>query len=340
MLPTRLPLRALVAASAVAGLGLAGLSPAPAQAAVPITDGNVYLGGSVQYDTAACTGAENPDSVQATFAAGSTVTRTVSFDETATATADATDSMRFKGSQTVRVAATGSSQLSTLAVTSTVSGSITTTKPSSACLPDGYPASQQSMSGLSAVVHRTTAGWLRIQGSSVGTGGHVLQGELAGGSEGLVQVQFGGFAVRDLSQDQWIYVPPGSYDLELALGGASALGNGVNFPSSSLKQTVKLTFSPAGVAKGATVGAARSKVAFPNVLTCSTGKAVARLTSAVRGASRVTFYVNGVRKVSYVRPGARTVVLSGVPRNRSVTLKAVVQDGRRLSSAARSYRSC
>jgi hypothetical protein len=340
MLPTRLPLRALVAASAVAGLGLAGLSPAPAQAAAPITDGNVYVGGSVNYDTGACTGAESPSSVQATFAAGSTVTRTVSFDESATATADATDSIRFKGSQTLRVAATGSGQLSTLAVSSTVTGSITATKPSSACLPDGYPASQQSMSGLSAVVHRTTPGWLHIQGSSVGTGGQVIEGELAGGSEGLVQVQFGGFAVRDLSHDQWIYVPPGAYELELALGGAAAVGNGVNFPSTSLKQSVKLTFAPAGVAKAATSGTARAKVLFPNVLTCSTGRASVRLTSKITGASRASLYVNGVRKTTIVRPRARTVTLTGVPKNRAVSLKLVVVDHGRTLTATRSYRSC
>ncbi len=158
------------------------------------------------------------------------------------------------------------------------------------------------------------------------------------GGDALVQAQIGTYAVRDLSSDQWVYVPAGDHEIQVQIGGVSADGFGI--ATASLKQTVRFTFLPAGVARTVTTGSARAKVVLPAYLTCSTGKAVARLTSKVRGASRATFYVNGARKVSFVRPRARTVVLTGVPRNRSVTLKAVVTDRGRTLTATRSYRSC
>lgn len=332
-----LPLRLLVATSAIGGLAIAGLAPAPAHAAAPIDGGSLELTSSLNYDGADCSGATAPSDVTAAYTAGTTVKRTLSFDQTATA-ADPTDSVRMKGSQTTTISSTvAGGQLSSLTATSSVTGSVTATKAVSACDPTSdFPISAGPQTEFHAQVNRTTAGWLHIQATSAGVGGQVTV--VGFGGEALVQTQSVGYSVRDLSYDSWIYVPAGENQLQLVLGGIAADGFGI--ANVSLKQTVRLTFAPAGVARSATVGAARSKVVFPGALTCSTGKAVARLTSAVRGASRVAFYVNGVRKVSYVRPGARTVVLTGVPRNRSVTLKAVVKDGRRLMAAARSYRSC
>ncbi len=81
-----LPFRLLVAASAVGGLALTGLSPAPAHAADPITDGTIELSGLLNYDGADCTGATEPAPVEAVLTAGTTVKRTLAFDQTATAT--------------------------------------------------------------------------------------------------------------------------------------------------------------------------------------------------------------------------------------------------------------
>lgn len=339
MLPTRLPVRALVAVAAVTGLALTGLPPAPAHALAPITEGAINLVGHTAFKSPDCAAATPlPDDVQAPFTAGTTVKRTLTFNQTATAVADVDDKVVFKGSQTLAVASTGTSQLTSLTATSTVTGSVTKTKAVSACTPDTNPLAETSQADVEATLNRTTAGWLRIQISSVGTGGQFASGDLGGGPQGLAQVTFGSFSLRDISTDQWVYVPAGDYALSLALGGASALDHGI--PSVSLKQTVKLTFAPAGVAKAATTGTARAKVIFPNVLTCATGRATVRLTSKITGASRASLYVNGVRKTTIVRPKARTVTLTGVPKSRAVSLKLVVVDRGRTLTATRSYRSC
>lgn len=341
MLPNRpLRFRVLLAASAIGGLALTGLSPAaPAQAVVPITDGAMNLAGHTAYTSTDCTAdAPLPSAVQAPFTVGTTVKRSLSFNQTVTAVADADDKVVFKGSQALAVASTGTSQFTSLTATSTVTGSVTKTKAVSACPPDFGPLAETSQADISATLHRTTAGWLRIQVSSVGTGGQFASGQLGGGPEGLAQVQFGSFSIRDISADQWVYVPAGDYEFTLSLGGASALGYDIS--TVALKQSVKLTFSPAGVAKAATTGTARAKVLFPTTLTCATGRASVRLTSKIAGASRASLYVNGVRKTSIVRPTARTVTLTGVPKSRAVSLKLVVVDHGRTLTATRSYRSC
>ena len=332
-----LPLRLLVATAAVSGLAIAGLSPAPAHAAVPITDGTLALDADLNFNSSSCTGASAPAGVSAPFTAGTTVKRTLTFDQTATAS-DPTDSVRMRGSQTTAVSSTAAGgQVTSLTVTSTITGSVTPTKATSACdQGSDFPTGESSQSQVQAVLHRSTAGWLHVQATSTGVGGHIVA--VGVGDDRFLQSEIGGFAIRDISHDSWVYVPAGDSEVQVQLGGASVDNFGL--AKISLKQSVTLTFLPAGVARTATTGTARSKVVFPNVLTCSTGKAVARLTSKVRGASRVTFYVNGVKKQSYVRPGARTVVLTGVPKNRAVALKAIVKDGRRTLTAARAYRSC
>lgn len=330
-------LRLLAAASALGGLVLTGLSPAPAQALAPINNGELELSNSFNFDGTDCSGATEPADVTATFTAGTTVKRTLTFDQTATANGDATDKVRLKGSQTLSVSSTSAGgQLTSLTATSTVTGSITKTKATSVCTPSGFPAGATSMAQAYAEVHRSTAGWLRIRATSTGVGGQIL---MAGfGGEQVVETQVGGYALRDLASDQWVYVPAGDHQVQLQLGGAAVDGFGI--ATSSLKQSVKLTFYPAGVARAAATGTARPMVTLPTYLTCSTGKANVRLTSRISGVDKVHLYVNGVRKTTLVRPRSRTVTLSGVPKNRSVTLKAVVVDGRRTYSAARSYRSC
>lgn len=332
-----LPLRLLVATTAVSGLAIAGLAPAPAHAAAPIDGGSIELTSNLNYDGADCTGATAPSGVTAAYTAGTTVKRTLSFDQTATA-ADPTDSVRMKGSQTTTISSTVSGgQLSSLTATSSVTGSVSGTKAVSACDPTSdFPLSANSQSQFFAQVNRTTAGWLHVQASSAGVGGQIMM--VSFGGEALVQSQNASYALRDLSFDSWVYVPAGENQLQVMMGGVSADGYGI--ATMSLKQTVKLTFAPAGVAKAATTGTARAKVLFPNVLTCSTGRATARLTSKVTGASRASFYVNGVRKATFVRPRARTVTLTGVPKTRAVSLKLVVVDHGRTLTATRSYRSC
>lgn len=338
MLPNRPPrLRNLLAVTAIGGLALSGLTSAPAHAAAPITDGSIELSGMFNFDGTDCTGATEPAPVQATFTAGTTVKRTLTFDQTATATGDATDKVRMKGSQTLSVSSTSSGgQITSLTASSTVTGSVSRTKTDSACTPSGFPASANNLGRVQAQVHRSTAGWLRIQATSTGVGGQVVMA--AFGGDELVQAQIGGYAVRDLSNDQWVYVPAGDHDIQVQLGGTSADGFGIS--TTSLKQSVKFTFSPVGVAKAATTGTARAKVLFPNVLTCSTGRATLRLTSKITGASRASLYVNGTRKTTIVRPRARTVTLTGVPRDRAVSLKLVVAERGRTLTATRSYRSC
>ena len=339
MLPLRpLRLSRLLVASGAGALVLSGIAAAPASAE-PITDGGIQLGGSVNYDTAACTGAVAPAPVSADLASGATLTRSLSFDQTAVATGDETDTLRFKGSQKLVVSSTTSgSQLTSLTATSAVTSSVTAAKADSACLPASGPAGVQNLSGVYAVIHRSTPGWLRIQAVSTGTGGQVLSADVQDTVSYAIQAQVGGFSVRDTSADQLVYVPAGDHEVELTLGGVSATAYGI--PSASIKSSIKLTFSPAGVAKAATTGTARSDVTFPSALTCSTGRAAVKLTSAIAGASKVALYVDNTRKTTISRPTARTVTLTGVPKNRAVTLRAVVVDGGRTLSATRSYRAC
>ncbi|GAA4812319.1 hypothetical protein ACFQ0K_04675 [Nocardioides caeni] len=341
MLPRRSPLRSarlLVATTAIGGLAIAGLSPAaPAQAADPIVDGYLGLSSSINYNETDCAGASEPANIEAAFTAGTTVKRTLSFDQTATATGDETDTLRLRGSQTLGVSSSvAGGQLSALTATSTVTGSVTAAKAESACSQSGFPAGSNSQGGIGAQINRTTDGWLRVQATSSGVGGQIMT--IAFGQGQLVDTELGGFAVRDLSYDHWIYVPAGEYYFEVSMGGAAV--DGYDLEKIALKQSVKLTFHRAGIARSAATGTARPQVTLPSYLTCSTGRATVGLTSKIRGASRVTLYVNGVRKSVINRPTPRRVTLKGVPTNRAVTLRAVVQDGRRSTAVTRSYRSC
>lgn len=328
--------RLLVAAStAIGATAIAGLAPTPAHAA-PLTDGYLEMDDSLNFNGGNCTVTPGPSDIDATFTAGTTVKRTRSFDQTATA-ADPTDSVRMRGTQTTAISSTSSNgQLTSLRVNSTTTGSIRATKSTTVCDQAGFPASVSATSYVEANVQRTSAGWLRIRATSTGVGGQIMG--VAFGSQDLVGAEVFTVSVRDQSQDTWVYVPAGSHPLSLQVGGVAV--NGLGLSTVSLKQSVTFTFAPAGIARAATSGTARSKVVLPQRLTCSSGKAVTSLTAKVRGASRATFYVNGTKKASYARPRARQVVLSGVPKNRAVTLKVVIKDGRRTQTATRSYRSC
>lgn len=335
------PLRLILTTAAVGGLTLtAGLAGVPAADAAALSGTTLTISGS-PFSGGDCSDVTAPAGVNTPVVAGDTISRSITVSGTATSAADSSDTVILNGTQKVKVTSSASGgQLTSMTITSTTSGSVTAVKgAASNCTTSSDGTGWNLTSGVQGTVHRSTAGWLHVGVHSSGVGGQGVGVQLStsGGSGILLQSQLGALAVRDIDDNQWVYVPAGDYTLQTTVIGAAATYPA--FPKASLNASIALTFYPAGIAKAGETGSAKPMVADPGALTCSTGKAAVRLTSKIAGASKATLYVNGTPKASISNPQARTVAV-GVPTNSAVTLKAVVKKAGKTLSATRVYRAC
>lgn len=334
-------LRLTLATTTVGGLALTtGLAGVPAAHAVAPLDTASFTITASPYSAGDCSTVPAPTGVNTSIAAGDTLTRSVTLSGTATSAGDSSDTVALHGTQKVTVSSTAAGgQLTSLTIGSTISGTVTASKgAASSCTTSSEGTGWNFSSGLQGTVHRTTAGWLHLGVHSAGVGGQGAGVQLASsGGSVLLQSQVGALALRDVDDDQWVYVPAGDYHLQTTVLGAAATYPA--FPKASLAASITMRFFPAGIAKAAESGTARPMVTFPSRLTCATGKAAVTLTSTIKGAASVALLVDGATTKTIKHPGAAKVSL-GVPTNQGVTLKAVVHKSGTTLSASRSYRAC
>jgi hypothetical protein len=329
-----------LAAGAVGGLTLtATLVAGPAHAAAPMSGGTLQIHPTT-YDAGDCTVSAPPADVSASVTAGDTITRSVTINGSAVSGTDATDTVALHATQEVKVSShAAGGQLTTLQISAATTGSAIAAKGAAThCTSGGSGTGWNIQSGVTATLHRATAGWLHSSVRSSGIGGQGAASGLADSVHGLLQSETGAFGVRDVTDDQWVYVPAGDYLFQSSIIAAATTYP--DFPKASTTAAITLTFLPAGVAKVAETGSAKPDVTFPGRLTCPAGKAAVRFTSKVEGASKAVLFVNGKQRKSIGNPSAGTVTLKGLPTDRSVTLKAVVTDHGHTLSATRAYRSC
>lgn len=333
------PLRAGVAAGALA---LTAIAFAPSAQADVLTSGTISISGQPQTGSD-CTFDTAPSPVNGTFADGQTRTRSLAFTSTATSTSNSTDTATVSGSAhaTVRSSVSGG-VLHAFSVDTQQSSSIHAVDGSASSCHGGNGLANQMQAMAGAMFTQAKPMWMRFDASSRGTGGQSTFVELvpSGGGSSFSGVISISASIRNHSDSQWLYLPAGSYTMQAGLATTLDDHSFGGLGSASSTGHVGLTFVPAGSAAAPAAGSAKPAVTFPSALTCSTGKATVKLTSKIKGASKVTLSVNGATKKSIAHPGARTVVLSGVPRDRDVTLKAVVKRDGRSTSVSRAYRSC
>lgn len=332
-------LRTHLVGGAVAGVAATLCFVTPADAA-SLSGGTLSISGAGDVDTANCTITPAPaPPAPATFGDGQTVTQSMSADQTATATADATDVVTFhsSASSTVRSTVSGG-DVSTLSVTGTTRASYSATNPDTAC---GHGTSiLEDTADFDAVtdLHRTRAAWMHLEASATGTGMKEAAVILTPSGATVPTLSFAAtVSARDVVKDEWIYVLPGDYNIQMAVSGQAS--DALPVSSSTVKGSIKLTFVKPGTAEAAEAGTAKPMVTLPGALTCNTGKASVKLTSKIAGASNASVYVNGSKKLSVNHPTPKTVSVA-VPTDRTVTIKAVVKKSGKSTSATRVYRSC
>jgi hypothetical protein len=332
-------LRSLLAGASTGALvaGLTALAPA-ADAAV-LSSATLTLSGSPSASST-CPLTGTPSQVTTGFADGQSVTRTLSYTATATNTGDGTDTATIKGTAKATVhSAVSGGVLHSLTLDTQQSSTVSAAKGGASQCHGTLGNALQTTTG--ATFAQSHPMWMRFDASTAGTGAQTMIAEVmpsgASGVDGIITVSG---SIRGHRDSQWVYLPAGSYALQVGL--ASQLDDGT-FPglaSASMTGHLGLTFVPAGSAAGPATGAARADVRLPGRIACSTGKATVTLTSAVKGASSVVLSANGVRRRSVSRPAAGKVVVTGLPTDRDVTLKAVVRTGGRSLTVSRAYRAC
>lgn len=191
----------------------------------------------------------------------------------------------------------------------------TTTKPVSACTPEGYTSSEVDFEFT-----LTRSMWVDM--TLVRRGSSYSELYLYDDVNGPYTDIYGWNL--DVDTTQRVYLPPGTY--------AGYLDSEIYVPEVNTAKTVKgsgnltMTFSPAGSRSSAPAGKGRRYTAFPAMRDCGTGSVLASVTSKKVRAKKIDKIVvrtNGVVKRFKKTPAGKVLTLPAAA-NRAANIKATV----------------